>query len=117
MFLLAPLLVERYGESVQYVPLTASDREFVSYAIEDFGFHCRIGLAPHNGAAATLTAVIRVGRFYCGYRRALRWLANNRASNTVSIAYDDQPAKRAELWVACTRITMPSDTAGRCARV
>lgn len=109
--LLAPLLVERFGD-VQPVQPGEPERVIASYAFEDFGFHCRISLALHNDAAATFTALVRVGRFYHGYRRALRWLANNRVNNTVSIAFDDDVAKRAELWVACNRITTPGDSAG-----
>jgi len=109
--LLAPLLVERFGD-VQPAQPGEPERVIASYAVEDFGFHCRIGLALHNDAAASFTAVVPVGRFYHGYRRALRWLANNRVTNTVSIAFDDDVAKRAELWVACNRITTPADSAG-----
>ena len=109
--LLAPLLVELYGE-VHAVQPANPEQANSSYVVEDFGFHCRIGLSLHNDAAANLTAVIRVGRFYCGYRRALRWLANNRSNNTVSIAFVDQHAKDSELWLACNRITAPSDAAG-----
>ena len=106
--LLAPLLLDRFGD----VQPAEQERVIASYAVEDFGFHCRIGLALHNDAAASFTAVVCVGRFYHGYRRALRWLANNRANNTVSIAFDDDVAKRGELWVACNRITTPADSAG-----
>ena len=106
--LLAPFLVELYGE----VQAANPEREIASYAVEAFGFHCSIGLSLHSEAAANLTAVIRVGRFYRGYRRALRWLANNRSSNTVSLAFVDQHAKDSELWVSCTRITAPGDSIG-----
>ena len=109
--LLAPLLVERFGD-VQPAQPNEPERVIASYAVEDFGFHCRIGLALHNDAAASFTAAVCVGRFYRGYRRALRWLANNRVNNTVAIAFDDDVAKRKELWVACNRITTPADSAG-----
>jgi hypothetical protein len=47
-----------------------------------------------------------------GYRHALRWLANNRAGNSVAIAIDDDTYRLAELKVACTRITAPGDASG-----
>ena len=107
-----PLQFERYGESVQAVPLTESDREFVSYAVEAFGFDCRFSLAIDRNAAALLIVDVRVGRFYRGYRRALRWMANNRACNTVAIAFGDHDAKNAEVCLACTRVTTATDPEG-----
>ena len=83
---LAPLQGELYTE-VQPVQPANPEQVIASYAVEDFGFHCRIGLALNNDTAATLTAAVCVGRFYRGYRRALRWLANNRSGNTLSIAF------------------------------
>jgi len=69
-------------------------------------------LGLHDGSAAILSIVICVGRFYRGYWKALRWLANSRSPNTVSFAFNDQHAKDSELWLCCTRITAPDDCAG-----
>lgn len=110
--MLAPMLVELHGEEVQPVEAADPTRVVSSYLVEDFGFHSRIGLALHDDCATALTAVICVGRFYRGYRKALRWLANNRASNTVSLAFDDDRARESELWLSCTRVTTPDDSVG-----
>lgn len=110
--MLAPMLVELYGEGVQLVEAADPTTVCKSYLIEDFGFHLRTGLALHNETAAVLTAVICVGRFYRGFRKAMRWLANNRASNTVAFVFDEQRARESELWLCCTRITTPEDSVG-----
>ena len=109
---LAALLIECYGERIRPGKTHNPDRVIDSGAVGDFGFDCQFGVALATNAYATLTVTICVGRFYCGYRKALLWLANNRASNTVSIAFVEQHARDAELWLTCTRTTAPGDSAG-----
>lgn len=109
---LAALLIDCYGGRIRPGRTHNPERVIDSGVVGDFGFNCQFGVAMEREAYATLTVTICVGRFYCGYRKALRWLANNRASNTVSIAFVEQHARDAELWLTCTRATTPGDSAG-----
>lgn len=70
----------------------------------------QIATLPHNDQAACMSFNIHIGRVYSGYRRALRWLACNRATNTVALACLDGSWHSGDLWVNCNRITMPQDS-------
>ncbi len=73
---------------------------------------CRVWVSPFSDRSATLNVHAALGRCYTGYSQALRWLANNRAHNTVAMAVDEGIWCSNELSVSCTRITYPTDAEG-----
>lgn len=71
---------------------------------------CRI--LAHDEQSVALTFNVRLGRVLVGYERALRWLANNRACNSLALASFEHSWQSRDLWVNCNRITLPKDHAG-----
>ncbi len=106
------MLSAQFGEEIPARHAADPNRVLEPYTFSVFGFYLEISLALHSDTAALLTADIFVGRLYRGYGRALRWLANNRAGRSVSIAFGDQHAKRSELWLSCARVTTSGNRAG-----
>jgi len=51
--------------------------------------HCRVAVMRCTERAAGVNVGVRLGRLHSGYRRALRWLAQNRAGNSVGLFSDE----------------------------
>jgi tetratricopeptide (TPR) repeat protein len=65
-----------------------------------------------NERAATICVTAQLGRLYVGYRKALRWLACNRAGNSVGVSVNASALSRQELRVYTNRVTLPDDADG-----
>lgn len=110
---LVQVLAERYGDQVEVLSAEQPDAGLVRYgALVGECFICDFAARPLSTRAASVIIRARLGRCYVGYRRALRWLAINRANNTVAVSVDEISLPRRELWVATNRLTLPGDTAG-----
>lgn len=84
----------------------------VDYNFNDLGYRCTARVAPLSDRGATVVVHVRLGRFYVGYRRALRWLACNRAGNSVGVTIWEPAIANRELCVCSNRVTMPGDKDG-----
>jgi tetratricopeptide (TPR) repeat protein len=110
--LLARVLAEQYGESLC---VDAADWDIegnVRYSFEEMGFQCFAVATVLNDRAGAVAVTVRLGRLYKGYPQALRWLASNRAGNTVGLYFDEQTRNRRELWVSSHRVTFADDEQG-----
>ena len=109
---LVGVLADLFGDSVQVVDSPDPSNGRVRYGYDDADLQCEAGVVPLNTSCASISVTVRLGRVFVGYRKALRWLTNNRAGNTVGLlAHDDAFAQR-ELWLYCNRVTLPGDSAG-----
>ncbi len=106
------MLSAQFGGEIPARQPADPNRVLKPYPFKAFGFYLEISLALHSDTAALLTADIFLGRLYRGYGRALRWLANNRAGRSVAIAFADQHANHAELWLSCARVTTSGNRSG-----
>jgi hypothetical protein len=79
------------------------------------GCDCEVAIYPCSDTAASVTIGARLGRVLKGYVLALRWLAANRAGNTVAAAMPPEATAEKELCVCASRITLPGDRRGLCA--
>jgi len=73
---------------------------------------CFLGVSPVSEHAACLSISVRLGRVFTGYTRTLRWLAQNRAGNTLPLMSDEQSWDHRDLWLSCSRVTLPDDEIG-----
>ena len=109
---LVQVLAEMHGETLKVQESVEPAEGLVLYAFDDAGYHCEAAVYPLNERAATICVAARLGRLYVGYRKALRWLACNRAGNSVGISLGASALSRQELWVCTNRVTMPDDADG-----
>jgi len=109
---LVAVLAELFGDSVHVVESPDPANGLVTYGYSDAGLPCTATVIPLNTKATSISVTVRLGRVFVGYRRALRWLAFNRASNTVGLMAHDDSLARLELWLSCNRVTLPGDSAG-----
>jgi tetratricopeptide (TPR) repeat protein len=110
--MLLPILAEGVGDSLQVEESIAPDAGLVGYGFLGADVHTYIRVYTHNDKAASLFMLARIGRCYVQYPRALRWLAANRAGNTVGIYTHTDALKQRELSVCSHRVTMTGDTEG-----
>lgn len=103
-------LVDRFGDGVTVHEANAPDAGLVTYRFVFNGAVCYAEVTPHNDRWAVLSFLGCLGRVYREYARAFRWLARNRACNTLAIA--DLGAEYHELWVSANRNTLKGDAAG-----
>jgi hypothetical protein len=112
---LVSALVAKFGDELQVREAYDPENGLVSYRFEIHGAHCTAVIAPHTGQIAVMSLDARLGRVRRGYLKALRWLGQNRAFNTLAIAYGEEAAQARDLWVAADRNTRSGDVAGmRC---
>jgi tetratricopeptide (TPR) repeat protein len=101
-----------HGETLKVLESVEPGEGLVQYAFDDVVYHCEAAVYPLNERAATFRVSARLGRLYVGYRKALRWLACNRAGNSVGISVEESALYRRELWVCTNRVTLPDDADG-----
>lgn len=105
-------LSEMHGETLRVNDANQFVEGNSSYTFLDAGSRCYCCVVPLNERAAAVSITVQIGRLYTGYRRALRWLASNRESNSVAFCYRDDLGARRELWVSSNRVTLPGDDKG-----
>lgn len=106
-------LVDAFGDDVLVLDAKDPDRGLVTYRFEVHGAVCSAGIAPYNNRFAVVSYNANLGRTHHGYAQALRWLAHNRAFNTVALAYQEGPQSHSrELWMAANRNTLAGDSVG-----
>jgi tetratricopeptide (TPR) repeat protein len=110
--LLARQLAERHGESLRVESADQYVKGNTAYRYDDTGFRCIASVVPMSERAAAISVTVRLGRLYQGYLRALRWLATNRAGNSVGLCFREEFSVSRELWVATNRVTFPDDEKG-----
>lgn len=103
-------LVDRFGDGVSVNEATAPEYGLVNYRFVYKGVVCCAEVTPYNDRWAVLSLVGCLGRVYRQHGAAKRWLARNRACNTVAIA--DMGAEDHELWVSANRNTLKGDAEG-----
>ena len=103
-------LVDRFGDSVSVNEATAPEYGLVNYRFVFNGVVCCAEVTPYNDRWAVLSFLGCLGRVYRQHGMAKRWLARNRACNTVAIA--DLGAEDRELWVSANRNTLKGDAEG-----
>ena len=106
------VLAELHGEGLKVGEARQPEAGIVDYTFSDFGYRCTARAVPLNDRGAAIVVHVRLGRFYVGYRRALRWLACNRAGNSVGITIWEPALENRELCVCCNRVTLPGDEDG-----
>ena len=105
-------LVDKFGDALQVSLALDPENGLVSYRFEIHGALCSAVITPHTGEIAVMNLDARLGRVRSGYLKALRWLGQNRAFNTMAIAYGEEAAQARDLWVAADRNTRSGDVAG-----
>lgn len=101
-----------HGETLKVQEAVEPAEGLVLYALDDGGYHCEAAVYPLNERAATICVTARLGRLYVGYRKALRWLACNRAGNSVGVSVNASTVSCQELRVYTNRVTLPDDADG-----
>ena len=109
---LVSALVDKFGDALQVSLALDPENGLVSYRFEIHGALCSAVITPHTGEIAVMNLDARLGRVRSGYLKALRWLGQNRAFNTMAIAYGEEAAQARDLWVAADRNTRSGDVAG-----
>lgn len=109
---LLPVMAELVGDQLQVLETENVDAGLIRYGFADHDAFVGIKVVPHSDRAASVALDARMGRCYVGYRRALRWLAANRAGNTVAIDAGMTPINARELRVYTHRVTLPGDADG-----
>jgi hypothetical protein len=109
---LVAALADVHGETLRVGEAPAPALGLVQYIFDDCDCRCEALAGPLHGRAASVCITARIGRLYTGYRRALRWLACNRAGNSAAILVGEAQLGRGELWVSSTRVTLPGDAGG-----
>jgi tetratricopeptide (TPR) repeat protein len=110
--LLVRQLTGMHGESLKVERPDCVVEGNHGYEFDDADSRCTAMVTPCNERAAAVVVTARLGRLYREFRRAVRWLAVNRAGNSVGLCYRDEFAARRELWLASNRVTLPDDEQG-----
>ena len=105
-------LAAKFGDELEVDEAQDPDNGVVSYRFEVDGAACSAVAFPYNKISAVLSFSARLGRVSRGYAKALRWLGQNRAFNTLAIAYREGAAQARDLWVGANRNTLSGDIAG-----
>ncbi len=105
-------LVDKFGDDLRVEDAHDPENGVVGYRFEIHGAVCSAAIAPFNGVSVVLSFNGRLGRVYRGYAKALRWLGQNRAFNTLAVAHQEAAAQARDLWVAANRNTLSGDIAG-----
>lgn len=110
--LVAALAELHGGDELKVGESPLPEAGIVDYQFNDLGYRCTARVAPLSDRGATVVVFVRLGRLYIGYRRALRWLAYNRAGNSVGVTIWEPAIANKELCVCANRVTMPGDMHG-----
>jgi len=109
-------MLEVFAETFGFAPSRDEDAESKDgpdiYCFPLGGSSCHVAVMPCSERAASINVNVRLGRAYTGYPRALRWLAENRAANTVALTADERSRAFKELWISCNRVTLADDRQG-----
>ncbi len=109
---LLPILAEKYGEQVRVHEAEDAEKGAVTYGFPLPSACGLVSVVTFNERATSVAIHVRLGRSYVGYRRALHWLACNRAGNTVALLASEEHIAARELWVSSNRVTLPGDADG-----
>jgi hypothetical protein len=110
--LLAATLAEVIGPEITVGALSQQTPTMPQYCFDAFGASCWASATELSERAAGVIMFAKLGRCYIGYRRALHWLACNRAGNTVAAAAPPELLDERALAVCAHRVTLPGDAAG-----
>lgn len=109
---LTPVLVEAFGAELKVADSPAPEGGSVVYQATIGAASCSFVACDFSSEAASVAIEVRVGRLYSGYRRGLRWLACNRAGNSLALSVSLEGMEQRELVLCSQRITRPGDTVG-----